>query len=434
GGAVGNARISAGASSTTTDGNGQFTLKLSPGDYELRVTAAGFAAHKQRINFGAATGLNIALEPASLADAVTVTATRAEIRLSDAPASVSVLDAKDLSNAAAQTVDDLLRQVPGFSIFRRSSSVVANPTTQGVSLRGAGATGASRTLVMADGVPLNDAFGGWVYWDRIPRTSVDRIEIVRGGSSDLYGSDALSGVINLLTRPSNRIVNAEASFGTRDTADVSFFAADKWRGFSAAVAGEAYRTDGYFIIAPEIKGAADDKAGSKHRALTLRLAYDFTPENSIFARASLFDEDRRNGTIIQLNDTASESLAVGGRFKTSDGSNWNLPLFGNQQRYHQTFSAVAANRATEALNRLQFVPSRDAGISFGWSRNFEKQLLVAGVDVRGVRGTSDETVIANARATTFVSSGGRQRRAGFFIQDLVTISPRWQLSVNGRYD
>src|SRR5207248_10498931 len=115
--------------------------------------------------------------------------------------SVSVIDAKDADHAAAQTVDDLLRQVPGFSIFRRSSSIVANPTTQGVSLRGAGASGASRTLVLTDGVPLNDAFGGWVYWDRVPRAAIDRIELVRGGSSDLYGSDATSGVINLLTRP-----------------------------------------------------------------------------------------------------------------------------------------------------------------------------------------------------------------------------------------
>lgn len=434
GGAVSDARISAGTNSATTDSNGQFTLKLSPGDYELRITAAGFATHKQRINISAATDLNITLEPASLADTVIITPTRTEIRLSDAPASVSILDSKDISNAAAQTVDDLLRQVPGFSIFRRSSSIVANPTTQGVSLRGAGASGASRTLVMADGVPLNDAFGGWVYWDRIPRTSVDRIEVVRGGSSDLYGSDALSGVINLLTRPSNRTVSVESSYGTRDTADVSFFAADKWRGFSAAVSGEAFKTDGYFIIAPEIKGAADDKAGSKHRALTLRLGYDFTPENSVFVRGSLFDEDRRNGTVIQTNDTNAEALAVGGHFKTRDGSNWNLTLFANQQRYHQTFSAVAANRATEALNRLQFVPSRDAGISFSWSRTFEKNVLVAGADVRGVRGTSDETAIANGRQTTFSSAGGRQRRSGFFVQDLLTISPRWQLSVNARYD
>ncbi|HMZ22664.1 MAG TPA: TonB-dependent receptor, partial [Blastocatellia bacterium] len=439
GAAVSGARITATANkqsvSATAGEDGRFTLQLVPGEYELRVTAASFSSHTQRLTFSATTELNITLEPASLSETVTVTATRAEVRLSDAPASVSVLDAKDVSHAAAQTVDDLLRQVPGFSIFRRSSSVVANPTTQGVSLRGAGATGASRTLVMTDGVPLNDAFGGWVYWDRVPRAAVDRVEVVRGGSSDLYGSDALSGVINVLTRPSNRVVNAEAGYGTRETSDVTFFAADKWRGFGAAVAGEAFRTDGYFTIAPNIQGTADARAASKHRSLNLRLGYDWSPENAVFVRGALFDEDRKNGTVLQINDSANESFATGGRFRTPDGSNWNLTLFANQQRYHQTFSTVAANRNSEALNRLQFVPSRDVGTSLTWSRlSFEKHLLVAGFDIRGVRGRSDETAIANARATTFVSSGGRQRRAGFFIQDLFNITSRWQLSVNARYD
>ena len=435
GAAVSNARIVAGANAANTDDNGQFTLKLLPGTYELRVSAAGFAVYKQQLSFSTATSLNITMEPASLADTVTVTPARAEIRLSDAPTSVSVLDSKDLSNAAAQTVDDLLRQIPGFSIFRRSSSLVANPTTQGVSLRGAGATGASRTLVMADGVPLNDAFGGWVYWDRVPRAAIDRVEVVRGGSSDLYGSDALSGVINLLTKPSAKnIFNAEMSYGTRDTYDVSSFVATQRRKFSFALAQESVGTDGYFIVAPELRGAADARAASNHSSGFLRLGYDFTPENSIFARGALFREDRNNGTVLQVNDTRSESLVGGGRFRTGDGSNWNLTVFANQQRYHQTFSAIATNRATETLNRLQFVPSRDAGVSFGWSRTLEKHLLVAGADVRGVRGTSDETAIANARQTTFSSSGGRQRRAGLFVQDLVNLSTRWQLSVNARYD
>jgi iron complex outermembrane receptor protein len=422
---------------TSVDGAGQFTLALPPGEYELRVSADGFSVFSRRVSLNSPQAtVNVTLEPAAVAETVTVTPARAELRLSSAPASVSVFDAKDVSNAAAQTFDDLLRQAPGFSIFRRSSSVVANPTTQGVSLRGAGASGASRTLVLSDGLPLNDAFGGWVYWDRMPRAAVDRIELVRGGSSDLYGSDALSGVINVISRPpTQRVINAEAAYGNRDTADTTFFASDKWNNFSASAAGEAFRTDGYFLIAPEIRGTADDLAVSKHRALTLRLQNDWNATDSVFLRGSLFDEDRRNGTQAQTNDTASESLVAGGRFRTAEASDWNLTLFANQQRYHQTFSAVAANRNSEALNRLQFVPSRDVGASFNWSRvSFEKHLLVAGVDVRGVRGVSDETAIVNGRATTFSSSGGRQRRAGFFIQDLFSISPRWQLSVNARYD
>src|SRR5262245_20764015 len=217
GDAVSNARVVAVADNqtrgeTVTDGAGQFTLALQPGVYELRVSADGFSVSRQRVSLNSPQAtVNVTLEPATVAETVTVTPARTELRLAVAPASVSVFDAKDVSNAAAQTFDDLLRQAPGFSIFRRSSSVVANPTTQGVSLRGAGASGASRTLVLNDGLPLNDAFGGWVYWDRVPRAAVDRIELVRGGSSDLYGSDALSGVINVISRPpSQRVINAEA--------------------------------------------------------------------------------------------------------------------------------------------------------------------------------------------------------------------------------
>ncbi|MGH9752097.1 MAG: TonB-dependent receptor [Blastocatellia bacterium] len=442
GDAVGNARVVAVADNqtrgeTNTDGAGQFTLALAPGNYELRVSADGFSVSRQRVSLNSPqAAVNVTLEPATVAETVTVTPARTELRLAVAPASVSVFEAKDLNEAAAQTFDDLLRQAPGFSIFRRSSSIVANPTTQGVSLRGAGASGASRTLVLNDGLPLNDAFGGWVYWDRVPRAAVDRIELVRGGSSDLYGSDALSGVINLITRPpSERVINAEAAYGNRDTGDVTFFAGDKWNGFSASVAGEAFRTNGYFVIAPEIRGVADDRAASRHRAITLRLTNEWNATNAVFVRGSLFDEDRDNGTRAQFNDTATESLATGGRLRTPDGSDWNLAVFANQQRFHQSFTAVAADRASETLTRLQFVPARDAGLSLNWSRaSFEKHLFVAGVDVRGVRGTSDETIFAAGSATRFVSAGGRQRRAGFFAQDIFTISPRWTLTLSGRYD
>ena len=109
--------------------------------------------------------------------------------------------AQDLGATAAFRTDDILRQVPGFSLFRRTTSRTANPTAQGVSLRGLGASGASRALVLSDGFPLNDPFGGWVYWDRVPRVSIRSIEVASGGASHLYGSDALGGVINILRTP-----------------------------------------------------------------------------------------------------------------------------------------------------------------------------------------------------------------------------------------
>jgi iron complex outermembrane receptor protein len=378
----------------------------------------------------------VTLQPLSVTDSMTVTPARTEQRLGDLPASITILDSRDASQAAAQTVDDLLRQVPGFSIFRRSSSLVANPTTQGVSLRGAGASGSSRTLVLSDGLPLNDPFGGWVYWDRIPRAAIDHIEVVRGGSSDLYGSDALSGVINVIGRsPSQTTFTLETSYGNHNTADVSFFGGFKVGAWGISVGGEALNTDGYFIVAPEQRGRVDQEAASAHQALNLRIERHWSASSYFFVRGTLFNEDRKNGTPLQRNDTVSEGLALGGSTTTRDGSTWNLSVFAGDQRFHQTFTSISADRNSESLIRLQAVPVRDAGLYFGWQRpSWGRHTLVAGFDIRGVRGESDETVVSNNIATSQVDAGGRQMRLGLYGEDLITLTQRWQLTLSGRYD
>ena len=425
---------------TQTDGQGRFSFdKLPNGQYELQFRAQGFEPMTKSVNLhnGGAESLRIELPLAVSREGGEIVSNRATEFLTTRQATViTTFTPKQIQQAAAQTVDDLLRQVPGFSNFRRSSSIVANPTAQGVSLRGAGASGASRTLVLADGIPLNDQFGGWVYWDRIPREAVQSIEVERGGASHLYGSDALSGIISLNTRNASApTISASASYGNLQTGDVSFFAGNRFGKLNLAIYGEAYRTDGYFIIAPEIRGTADTRAASEHRTITVRTGFDFDANNALFVRGSLYDQDRENGTVLQVNDTKTESLAVGGKLQTPDRSSWTISLYGNQQRYHQSFTAVAANRNSETLTRLQATPSRDVGARLNWAHATNgKHTLFAGFEVRGVRGTSDEIVYVNNRATTFVSAGGRQRRLGFFAQDYISLSPRWALALSGRYD
>ncbi|HSU81928.1 MAG TPA: TonB-dependent receptor plug domain-containing protein, partial [Thermoanaerobaculia bacterium] len=134
------------------------------------------------------------------ADTLVVTAARSQERLTDAVAPTSVLTREDLARSPGLTLDEQLRQIPGFSLLRRSSSLTAHPTSQGVSLRGLGPSGASRTLVLFDGVPLNDPFGGWVYWNRLPLSGLQAVEVARGSLSQLYGSAAMGGAIQLLPR------------------------------------------------------------------------------------------------------------------------------------------------------------------------------------------------------------------------------------------
>ncbi|HTY84497.1 MAG TPA: TonB-dependent receptor plug domain-containing protein, partial [Silvibacterium sp.] len=98
-------------------------------------------------------------------ETVVVSAYRSPLASADSPASTRLLDQQQLRESASPALDGKLRQVPGFELFRRSSSLVANPTTEGVSLRGLGSTAASRSLVLLDGVPLNDPYGGWIHWE-----------------------------------------------------------------------------------------------------------------------------------------------------------------------------------------------------------------------------------------------------------------------------
>jgi len=129
-----------------------------------------------------------------------VTALRGSSMLPTSTFEISTFDADQLRRSPYWTTDDFLRQLPGFSLFRRTSSLVANPTTQGASLRGIGPSGASRSLVLFDGIPLNDAFGGWVHWSQINLRHAERIEVVRGGGSAAWGNTALGGVIQIVPR------------------------------------------------------------------------------------------------------------------------------------------------------------------------------------------------------------------------------------------
>lgn len=371
---------------------------------------------------------------AAVADEVTVTATRTEQRLGDTAASVVVLSSVELKATAAGTIDDALRQVPGFSLFRRSGSRFANPTTQGVSLRGLGASGASRALVLADGLPLNDPFGGWIYWGRVPRASLARIELLRGAGSDLYGSTALSGVIQLLTRPASQpALSLEAAYGERDTPEASIFVARSHGLWAASLAAEAFKTNGYVPIEPEARGSVDVPASSEHSTADLTLERRLGQESRLFLRGSWFDEERDNGTRLQVNDTTIRQASAGFDGQAGGGS-LSLRAWGSDQDYHQTFTAIAADRNSERLTRDQRVPAESWGGSAQWSRALgDRQALVAGLDLREVRGTSDELAFGGP-VPLRVEAGGSQNSAGVFVEDLLSLTPRVSLTLGGRID
>jgi outer membrane receptor protein involved in Fe transport len=416
-----------------TDARGSFALEAETGECRVRVEAAGRLTAESRIEPGAkARRLDLVVTP-DFSEEIAVSATRIPTRVSESAASVVVLSSEDLDSTAAPAIDVALRSVPGFTLFRRSDGRTANPTTQGASLRGVGGSGASRTAVLDDGVPLNDPFGGWVAWGRVPRASIERLEVLRGGSSDLYGGPALSGAINLVRRePAHSALDLEASYGSSRTPEASLFAAGRAGSWLGRISAESFRTDGYVSVAPGARGAVDREVASRHETLDLAVERGGTDESRYFLRGSTFIESRENGTPLQTNDTRIGQVTAGADWTGRAGS-FSLRGHAFDERYHQTFSAVAASRASETLNRRQTVPSWAGGGSAQWSRALGSHRLVAGLEGREVAGASEERVFS--RGTSSISdAGGKQAIGAFFLEDVFSATARLVLTAGLRAD
>jgi outer membrane receptor protein involved in Fe transport len=170
-----------------------------------------------------------------------------------------------IRQSAAVAADDMLRQVPTFSLFRRTSSLASHPTTAGRIAAGIGPSGVSRTLVLLDGVPFNDPFGGLVYWSRVPMEGADRIELVDNTSSSLYGNYAMGGVINIMTEPARRrTVEFKTLYGSRQSPQFDVRASDVWGKTSVTFSATAFDTDGYAPVAENERGKVDNNANVKY--------------------------------------------------------------------------------------------------------------------------------------------------------------------------
>ena len=425
-----------GSPDTTTDSQGHFTLELPEEDpasaVSLRVEAKGFLSRVFRVEPGRRP-VEIVLSPAAFSEKIAVVAARRPARLSETPGSVASLSAEDLAETAPPALDESLRQIPGFTLFRRNGSRTANPTTQGASLRGIGGSGASRAAVLDDGVPLNDPFGGWVSWGRVPLASVERVEVLRGGGSSLYGGPALAGAIALFRRePVDSWAVAEASFGSLDTPEASAAVSGRRGSWSARIAAEAFRTDGYIAVPPEERGPVDSEFSSRHETVDLTLEHGSSSASRAFLRGSWFNESRGNGTPLQVNDTEIWQAAAGVDAAALSGE-ISARAYGMGERYNQTFSAVSADRTTETLTRTQHVPSDAWGVNGQWSGTFSVHRLVAGLEGREVSGSSDENVFSGT-SVSIANVHGKQATGGLFVEDTIALASAWSVAAGLRLD
>lgn len=324
-------------------------------------------------------------------------------------------------------IDDRLRAIPGFSLFRRTSSVAANPTTQGISLRGLGSSGASRSLILWDGIPINDPFGGWIYFTRISPEEMERVEISRGATTSVFGDRAMSGAVSMFTRPPEPWrLTAAYEGGNKNTHILNGGLSHLFGRFGVSGLVRAFTTDGYYVVREDRRGPVDTPAGVRFVSGVSRFDY-LGDRDRMFVKVDILAEERENGTTLTQNSTGLGTLAGHYTHQATDDS-FSLLAYHTRQQYHASFSAVPANRATETITFLQTVPSEATGAAGMWRHHSNSWNLLAGADMQRVEGTSTDRLVSGDLRV----GGGTQLQQGTFAQlDAGTAS--YKFFLGGRY-
>ncbi len=232
-------------------------------------------------------------EPYHLGEVV-VSATRTEIPVFDASQSVTVLSSEEITASPFDRLEDIVRSVVGIYNFRHYGLQV-NGIVSPLSMRG---VGKNRVLVLVDGVPQNDNFNNsisWVAWGHIPREAIERIEIVRGPASAVYGSEGMGGVIHIITKKprAERETSVRGEVGTAETYGGYGFHSQKIKDFGFLVAGGYEESDGWYMV--------EDPASyqiKRHREVGQvfgKMTYDLTPSSDLSLSALYYDHEMGKG-------------------------------------------------------------------------------------------------------------------------------------------
>jgi outer membrane cobalamin receptor len=368
-----------------------------------------------------------------------VAVTRTSQLVRDLPAKVMVLNRQVIESSSAQTLPDLLRKVPGLTLRDYQSSIAAHPTRQAPALRGlGGGTSAGRTLVLLDGVPVADAFGGWVHWARIPLEIVERVEIVRGGAAGIWGSRALGGVINIVTQRAaadgGRLLVQGGSLSTVRT-DGTLTLKNNQLGLVAI--GEYYHTDGFIGVQEDLRGPIDEPAGSEHGMGFASLRFDPSPAVGLRISGDYFNESRDWGTALRRAGIEAGSVRLGGDVATGSRGRASLDFFANFQTFHSTFSSETLDRTVEQPSLDQWdVPATSLGGNAQWSSgSLGIHELTAGTDVFWVDGeVNEDFLLIQGDFIRRRRVGGEQLLTGVYGQDFIRPGAGWTVLVALRWD
>ncbi len=346
-----------------------------------------------------------ALEP------IVITASRSDTKLQDMPLHTTVITQAEIRNSPAQTLDQLLRNVPAL-LVSGSPAYTTDPTGHNIKFRGMD----KKVLVLVDGIPVLDPFYTTIQWFKVPLSSIERVEIVRGGGSSLWGNLAVGGVINIVSkRATGDDVDISARAGSMNTFSAAL--SKNWHLSDALglnLSADGFSTDGYNNTPQDLRPAYwPGRGSSSATAKNVRLGVFFKPAPGLegFARVGYHEQNERIGGYAYGTNLQKSPDLQAGLSQVIDGAsrlvanvyaqNVSFDKFNGAGCYAAAtyacgapVSGAGATATQQTADTLQYASShdintyRERGGSIVYSRHLSSLVneLQVGLDYRKISG------------------------------------------------
>ncbi len=437
-------RITSSTGGTFTDVSGNYTLlHCPPGKTKIKASFVGYSGSEKNITLtdGRDQVLNFELVQQMLqSPEVEILDHHVQKNSQEAPIRMNLIDIRSIQETPGQNITNVLDLVSGVNL-NTTQGIFANNSV--VTLRGLSGNDQARTLVLVDDIPVNKTDEGSVNWNLINRDNVERIDVIKGPGPAQYGTNAMGGIINIVTRRPSKTLSGFASleYGTFNTFGFRYTLAGKIKpsvkdkGIYYNLNGFYRRSDGYNPEIQEYLEKADTFTVNtflREASIGTKLGYAFNPFSAVELDVNFFNDKRGRGMQIYEISGAYEkhdTYQVTGRYHgKKNGWKWNMNIY-TLQEYFQRLNEYMR----EAEYNLYLVKSHRS--DFGMMANVSLQQgahhqLMAGIDYR--QGGVDGQDIYYT-STDLISNAGKMDLIGIFIQDEIDLlKKKLQLNVGIR--
>ncbi len=335
---------------------------------------------------------------------------------------VQRISRREIEQSPSHALDQLLKDVPGLQLFRRSDSRSSHPTSQGITLRALGGNASSRALLVLDGVPQTDPFGGWVNWPAYDPLDLAEVRVVRGGGSVANGPGALAGTIEMTSRADGGL-SGELDGGSRASLEARGRASLDVAGGALSLSGRGARSDGFVPVTEAMRGPADERAPYREWSGRARWVAPIGEADEIQASLDGFHDWRTRGTEFTVNRTNGADASV--RLVGRGAWQWSALGYWQWRNLMSSFASVSPGRGQAKRVSLQYsVPSHGLGGSVEVRPPLPGGIeLRLGADTRRTTGESRELASYVAgEPTRRRTAGGDSWTAGAFAEASVDLA------------